>query len=71
LFLDMFGSAQRSASPNARGIIILATAASQAALHQSLSAAHIFMDTVQLQSPNKDSRKDVRVRSLLYFWIAS
>ena len=60
LFLAIFGSSARAAAPNARGVVLLATAESQAALHPALNAAHVFREVVALKPPGKDARRDVR-----------
>ncbi|THU89378.1 AAA-domain-containing protein [Dendrothele bispora CBS 962.96] len=59
LFLSIYSSAARSASSNSRGILLLATAPSSAALHPLISSAHIFDEVVNLMPPNKDARKDI------------
>ncbi|KAJ3813169.1 P-loop containing nucleoside triphosphate hydrolase protein [Lentinula aff. lateritia] len=60
LFLSMFSSSARSASANYRGIILLATAPSSAALHPLIGTAHVFQEVVNVTPPNKDARRDVR-----------
>ncbi|KAJ3908233.1 P-loop containing nucleoside triphosphate hydrolase protein [Lentinula edodes] len=60
LFLSMFSSSARSASVNYRGIILLATAPSSAALHPLIGTAHVFEEVVNVTPPNKDARRDVR-----------
>ncbi|KAI0349828.1 AAA-domain-containing protein [Trametes cingulata] len=59
LFLAIFGSSARSAAPNANGIVLLAGAESQAALHPLLNSSHIFKEVVHLKPPSKDARKEV------------
>ncbi|KAI0363690.1 AAA-domain-containing protein [Pilatotrama ljubarskyi] len=59
LFLAIFGSSSRSAAPNARGIVLLAGAESQAALHPLLNSSHIFKEVVHLKPPSKAARKEV------------
>ncbi|KAH9895808.1 AAA-domain-containing protein [Cubamyces lactineus] len=59
LFLSIFGSSARSAAPNANGVVLLAAAESQAALHPLLNASHIFKEVVHLKPPSKDARKEV------------
>jgi peroxin-1 len=44
---------------NSRGIVLLASATSTAALHPLISTAHIFQDVVNVKPPNKDARRDV------------
>lgn len=60
LFLALYASSARSAAPNARGVLLLATASSQAALHPLLSTAHVFEEVVNVRPPDKDARKHVR-----------
>lgn len=60
IFLSIYSSSARSASINCRGIILLATAPSSAALHPLISTAHIFEEVVNVTPPNKDARRDVR-----------
>ncbi|KAL0577747.1 Peroxisome biosynthesis protein pex1 [Marasmius crinis-equi] len=62
LFLSTFSSAHRTAALNCRGIILLATAPSAAALHPLISAAHIFEEVVTVTPPNKDARRDILSR---------
>ncbi|KAJ3929049.1 MAG: P-loop containing nucleoside triphosphate hydrolase protein [Lentinula lateritia] len=59
LFLSMFSSSARSASLNYRGIILLATAPSSAALHPLIGTAHVFEKVVNVTPPNKDARRDI------------
>ncbi|KAH7876793.1 P-loop containing nucleoside triphosphate hydrolase protein [Lentinula edodes] len=59
LFLSMFSSSARSASVNYRGIILLATAPSSAALHPLIGTAHVFEEVVNVTPPNKDARRDI------------
>ena len=59
LFLREFGSSMRTAAPNARGIILLASATSKQALHPNLHLLHTFQEVVNLKPPNKDARKEV------------
>ncbi|KAI0919744.1 hypothetical protein AcV5_001721 [Taiwanofungus camphoratus] len=59
LFLTVFGPSARSAAPNANGVILLASAESQAALHPLLNSSHIFQEVVILKPPGKDTRKDI------------
>ncbi|KAG7090976.1 hypothetical protein E1B28_010043 [Marasmius oreades] len=62
LFLSLFSSSQRTAAPNCRGIVLLATAPSAAALHPLISTAHIFEEVVNVTPPNKDARRDILSR---------
>ncbi|KZT01895.1 AAA-domain-containing protein [Laetiporus sulphureus 93-53] len=59
LFLSTFGRSARTAAPNANGVILLATAESQAALHPSLNSSHLFQEVVALKPPGKDARRDI------------
>ncbi|KAJ4483721.1 P-loop containing nucleoside triphosphate hydrolase protein [Lentinula aciculospora] len=59
LFLSIFSSSARSASVNCRGVILLATAPSSAALHPLISTAHVFETVVNVTPPNKDARRDI------------
>ncbi|KAJ3994136.1 P-loop containing nucleoside triphosphate hydrolase protein [Lentinula boryana] len=59
LFLSMFSSSARSASINCRGLILLATAPSPAALHPLINTAHIFEEVVNVTPPNKNARRDI------------
>ncbi|KAJ3522651.1 hypothetical protein NM688_g8845 [Phlebia brevispora] len=59
LFLIQFGSAERFAAPNARAIVLLASAESSATIHPRLNTAHLFKEVVHLKSPGKDARRDI------------
>ncbi|OSD00321.1 AAA-domain-containing protein [Trametes coccinea BRFM310] len=59
VFLAIYGSSARAAAPNASGVVILAAAESQAALHPQLNSSHIFKEVVNLKPPSKDARKEV------------
>ncbi|KAI0631588.1 AAA-domain-containing protein [Trametes polyzona] len=59
IFLALYGSSARSAAPNASGIVVIAAAESQAALHPLLNSSHIFKEVVHLKPPSKDARKEV------------
>ncbi|KAI0740416.1 AAA-domain-containing protein [Earliella scabrosa] len=59
LFLALFGSSTRTAAPNAHGVVLLAAAESQAALHPLLNSSHLFQEVVHLKPPSKDARKEV------------
>ncbi|THG97215.1 hypothetical protein EW026_g4735 [Hermanssonia centrifuga] len=59
LFLNLFGSANRFAAPNARGILLLASAESTAAIHPRLNTAHVFREVIHLKPPGKDARRDI------------
>ena len=57
-FLSIFSSAAaHELAPDLSGIILLATAESQAALHPLLSAALLFKQVVHLKPPDKNARK--------------
>jgi peroxin-1 len=58
-FIRMYSAAARTAAPNMRGIVVIATAQSQAAVHPLLKTLHIFSETVNVLPPNKDARRDV------------
>ncbi|KAL7278137.1 hypothetical protein ACG7TL_008108 [Trametes sanguinea] len=53
VFLAIYGSSARAAAPNASGVVILAAAESQAALHPQLNSSHIFKEVVNLKPPLK------------------
>ena len=55
----MFGSAARSNAPNAKGIVLIASAESSATIHPRLNSAHIFKEVVHLKPPDKDARRVV------------
>ncbi|KAI0083839.1 AAA-domain-containing protein [Irpex rosettiformis] len=57
LFLEIFGSAERFAAPNAKGIVLLASAESSATVHPRLNTAHIFKEVAHLKPPDKDARR--------------
>ncbi|KAH9840780.1 AAA-domain-containing protein [Rhodofomes roseus] len=59
LFLSTFGPSSRTAAPNASGIVLLAAAESQTALHPSLNSSHLFQEVVSLKPPGKDARRDI------------
>ncbi|KAI0739475.1 AAA-domain-containing protein [Daedaleopsis nitida] len=59
LFLALFGYSSRSAAPNTSGVVLLAAAESQAALHPLLNSSHLFQEVVHLKPPSKDARKEV------------
>ena len=59
-FLSIFSSAAaHELAPDLSGIILLATAESQAALHPLLSATHLFKQVVHLKPPDKNARKQI------------
>ncbi|KAL1736307.1 P-loop containing nucleoside triphosphate hydrolase protein [Schizophyllum commune] len=59
LFLSRFAPAARSAPLNSRGILLVATASSTAALHPLLMQSQIFAETVNVMPPGKEGRKMV------------
>ncbi|KAJ7125012.1 P-loop containing nucleoside triphosphate hydrolase protein [Mycena epipterygia] len=62
IFLSLYSSAARSVASNSRGVVLLATASSSAALHPLVNSAHIFEDVVNVKSPNKNARKEIMAR---------
>lgn len=59
-FLSIFSSAAaHELAPDLSGIVLLATAESQAALHPLLSATHLFKQVVHLKPPDKNARKQI------------
>ncbi|KAJ7497026.1 P-loop containing nucleoside triphosphate hydrolase protein [Mycena latifolia] len=62
IFLSLYSSSARSFASNSRGVVLIATASSTAALHPLLNSAHIFEDIVNVKSPNKNARKEILVR---------
>jgi peroxin-1 len=46
-------------APDLAGIILIAAAESQSALHPLLSASHLFKRTVHLKPPDKNARKQI------------
>lgn len=59
LFLDLFGPHTRFAAPNAKGIVLFASAESNASIHPRLNAAHVFQEVIVVKPPNKDARRDI------------
>ncbi|KAF7362140.1 putative peroxisomal biogenesis AAA ATPase pex1 [Mycena venus] len=62
IFISLYSAAARSAAPNSRGVVLLATASSTAALHPLVNGAHIFEDVVSVKAPNKNARKEILAR---------
>lgn len=60
VFLEVF---EREREP---GVIVIATAKDQAALHSALNATHFFKKVVSLKPPDRDARKQVIVLLRLY-----
>ncbi|KAI9441226.1 AAA-domain-containing protein [Lactarius indigo] len=59
-FLSIFSSAAaHELAPDLSGIVLLATAESQAALHPLLSTTHLFKQVVHLKPPDKNARKQI------------
>ena len=58
--MSIFSSAAaHELAPGLSGIVLLATAESQAALHPLLSATHLFKHVVHLKPPDKNVRKRI------------
>ncbi|KAL1710677.1 P-loop containing nucleoside triphosphate hydrolase protein [Schizophyllum commune] len=62
LFLSRFAPAARAAPLNSRGVILIATASSTAALHPLLMQSQVFAETVNVMPPGKEGRKMVSMR---------
>ncbi|KAI5828762.1 AAA-domain-containing protein [Schizophyllum commune Tattone D] len=62
LFLSRFAPAARSAPLNSRGILLIATASSTAALHPLLMQSQVFAETVNVMPPGKEGRKMILSR---------
>ncbi|KAJ7350362.1 P-loop containing nucleoside triphosphate hydrolase protein [Mycena albidolilacea] len=62
LFVSLFSASARAAAPNSRGVVLLATAASAAALHPVVNGAHLFEEVVNVKAPNKGARKEILAR---------
>ncbi|KAJ7128978.1 P-loop containing nucleoside triphosphate hydrolase protein [Mycena crocata] len=62
LFISLYSSSAHSIVSNSRGVVLLATASSTAALHPLVNSAHIFEDVVNVKSPNKNARKEILAR---------
>ncbi|KAF7375905.1 putative peroxisomal biogenesis AAA ATPase pex1 [Mycena sanguinolenta] len=58
----LYSASARSAAPNSRGVVLLATASSTAVLHPVVNGAHIFEDVVSVKAPNKNARKEILAR---------
>ena len=59
-FLSIFSSAaMHEIAPDLSGIVLLATAESQATLHPLLSTTHLFKQVVHLKPPDKNARKQI------------
>jgi peroxin-1 len=67
LFVSLFSASARAAAPNSRGVVLLATAASAAALHPVVNGAHLFEEVVSVKAPNKGARKEVCLSPLAPF----
>ncbi|KAJ7745492.1 P-loop containing nucleoside triphosphate hydrolase protein [Mycena maculata] len=62
IFLALYSKSARSVAANSRGVVLLATASSTAALHPLVNGAHIFEDVVNVTAPNKNARKEILAR---------
>ncbi|KAJ7690688.1 P-loop containing nucleoside triphosphate hydrolase protein [Mycena rosella] len=62
IFISLYSSSARSFASNSRGVVVLATASSTAALHPLINGAHIFEDVVTVKSPSKNARKEILAR---------
>ncbi|KAL1750927.1 P-loop containing nucleoside triphosphate hydrolase protein [Schizophyllum commune] len=62
LFLSRFAPAARTAPLNSRGVLLIATASSTAALHPLLMQSQVFAETVNVMPPGKEGRKMVSSR---------
>ncbi|KAF9495315.1 AAA-domain-containing protein [Pleurotus eryngii] len=62
LFLHQYSAASRMATPNFRGIVLIATASSATGLHPLISKSHIFEEEVHVKPPNKSARRDILSR---------
>ena len=60
LFLARFAPAARAAPLNSRGVLLIATASSSAAVHPLLMQSQVFAETVNVMPPGKEGRKMVR-----------
>ncbi|KAJ7276088.1 P-loop containing nucleoside triphosphate hydrolase protein [Mycena haematopus] len=60
LFLSIYSA--RAPNSRARGVVLLATAPSAAALHPALAAAHVFQEVVGVRAPGKGARKEILSR---------
>jgi peroxin-1 len=56
----MFSSASaHDLAPDLSGIVLIATAESQSALHPLFSVSHLFKQIVHLKPPDKNTRKQI------------
>ncbi|KAI5890368.1 AAA-domain-containing protein [Schizophyllum commune H4-8] len=62
LFLARFAPAARAAPLNSRGVLLIATASSSAALHPLLMQSQVFAETVNVMPPGKEGRKMILSR---------
>ncbi|KAJ7647537.1 P-loop containing nucleoside triphosphate hydrolase protein [Roridomyces roridus] len=62
LFLALYSKSCRAVVPNSRGLVLLATAVSSAALHPLVNRAHLFEDVVNVKAPSKSARKEILTR---------
>uniref|UniRef100_D8Q9L6 Peroxisomal ATPase PEX1 n=1 Tax=Schizophyllum commune (strain H4-8 / FGSC 9210) TaxID=578458 RepID=D8Q9L6_SCHCM len=63
LFLARFAPAARAAPLNSRGVLLIATASSSAALHPLLMQSQVFAETVNVMPPGKEGRKMPRLHT--------
>ncbi|KAL1746204.1 P-loop containing nucleoside triphosphate hydrolase protein [Schizophyllum fasciatum] len=62
LFISRLSPASRCAPLNSRGVLLLGTASSTAALHPLLMQSQIFAETYNVMPPNKEARKLILAR---------
>lgn len=63
IFLSIFSSTSaHELAPDLSGIILIATAESQSALHPLLSSSHLFKQSVHLKPPDRNARKLILVQ---------
>lgn len=58
-FISVYAATFRSIPTNFRGVVMIATAKSSAAIHPLLKQLHVFEDTINVLPPNKEARKEV------------
>ncbi|KAH6914246.1 peroxisome biogenesis factor 1 [Coprinopsis sp. MPI-PUGE-AT-0042] len=59
VFLRTFSASSRLAPRDSKGVILIATASSVAALHPRLNSSHLFREVVHVRPPNRDARRDM------------
>jgi peroxin-1 len=62
-FIAAYAATFRSIPINFRGVVMIATAKTSAAIHPLLKQLHIFEDTINVLPPNKDARKEVNAKA--------